>query len=135
MLGTSDAWSMSRSSHRPSVLYWRFHNKTEAILSYLTSPFSAFCFENMSLCTYVHRLDFSMKLTFSSKLRLWVLSHSEAKFGTFKPKHHLRQVNEQRFVSSTGNMEVLLSHTHSIVCACNIEGQFLKVEILWDGST
>ena len=23
----------------------------------------------------------------------------------------------QRFVSSTGNMEVLLSHTHSIVCA------------------
>ena len=24
----------------------------------------------------------------------------------------------QRFVSSTGNMEVLLSHTHSIVCAC-----------------
>ena len=25
--------------------------------------------------------------------------------------------NNQRFVSSTGNMEVFLSHTHSIVCA------------------
>ena len=34
----------------------------------------------------------------------------------------------QRFGSSTGNMEVLHSLTHSIVCACNIEGQFLKVE-------
>ena len=32
----------------------------------------------------------------------------------------------QRFVSSTGNMEVLLSHIHSIVCAYYIGGLFLK---------
>jgi hypothetical protein len=32
----------------------------------------------------------------------------------------------QRFVSSTGNMEVLLSHIHSVVCAYYIGGLFLK---------
>ena len=31
----------------------------------------------------------------------------------------------QRFVSSTGNIEVLLSHTHSIVCDNDIGGLFL----------
>ena len=31
----------------------------------------------------------------------------------------------QRFVSSTGNIEVLLSHTHSIVCDNDLEGLFL----------
>ena len=31
----------------------------------------------------------------------------------------------QRFVSSTGNMEVLLSHIHSIVCDNDIEGLIL----------
>ena len=34
-----------------------------------------------------------------------------------------RFTSNQRFVSSTGNMEVLLSHTHSIVCAYILEGQ------------
>ena len=29
---------------------------------------------------------------------------------------------DQRFVSSTGNMEVLLSHTHAIVCALSQYG-------------
>ena len=31
---------------------------------------------------------------------------------------------KQRFVSSTGNMEVLLSHIHSIVCDNDIGGRF-----------
>ena len=33
--------------------------------------------------------------------------------------------NPQRFVSSTRNIEVLLSHTHSIVCDNDIGGLFL----------
>ena len=34
-------------------------------------------------------------------------------------------ITNQRFVSSTGNIEVLLSHTHSIVCDNDIWGLFL----------
>jgi hypothetical protein len=34
----------------------------------------------------------------------------------------------QKFVLSTGNMEVLLSHIHSIVCAYHIGGLFLKCD-------
>ena len=33
-----------------------------------------------------------------------------------------------KILSSTGNMEVLLSHIHSIVCAYNIGGLFLKFQ-------
>ena len=34
----------------------------------------------------------------------------------------------QRFVSSTGNIEILLSHTHSIVCDYQIGGLFLNIQ-------
>ena len=39
-----------------------------------------------------------------------------------------RDSASQRFVSSTGNVEVLLSHIHSIVCAYNIRDLFLKFQ-------
>ena len=56
MLGTSDAWLMSRSSHRPSVLYWRLSD-----LKYVTSHFwvklfsAVFNFSNILLKFLVAR--------------------------------------------------------------------------------
>ena len=40
------------------------------------------------------------------------------------PPKPLTDAADQRFVSSTRNIEVLLSHTHSIVCDNDIGGLF-----------
>ena len=67
------------------------------------------------------RLEFQ---SFSRSLKHFFSHKCENNFGNKIPFLH-GQGFKQRFVSSTGNMEALLSHIHSIVCDNDIGGLFL----------
>ena len=55
----------------------------------------------------------------------WLASQGGKRSSEVKESLDLNPRQNQRFVSSTRNIEVLLSHTHSIVCDNDIGGLFL----------
>ena len=78
MLGTSDAWSMSRSSHRPSVLYWRLldfwtdHKKLFDVFV-LCTLYSCYCLPSLP-SKFRLRLSFFSHDTENTCYAVWLTS-------------------------------------------------------------
>ena len=76
MLGTLRAWSISRSSQQPSVLYWRLSDFTYVML-FRAVRRSALCtpllFLHIYRCAWRYNLDFTLNLMVQLSQNTWYL--------------------------------------------------------------
>ena len=116
ILETSDAWSMRRSSHQPSVLYWRLSDFKKIRYTSSAKKMKSSC----RLLDQHHAKNWTLKQKFQQRKEVGRLCHEKGSILMTRENFFLCRSNYfliSHYLATSKSMKRIVGLIHSEICA------------------